>query len=66
MWFNIDTRGHKKNPKSQNIAVGPEGENAYKTGNVDYFSNFSILISKGLSDQKVELSNTMVPSAPWF
>ena len=24
MWFNIDTRGHKKAKKSQNIAVGPE------------------------------------------
>ena len=24
MWFNIDTRGHKKAQKSQNIAVGPE------------------------------------------
>ena len=24
MWFNIHTRGHKKKPKSQNIAVGPE------------------------------------------
>ena len=24
MWFSIDSRGHKKAPKSQNIAVGPE------------------------------------------
>ena len=24
MWFNIDTRGHKKAQKRQNIAVGPE------------------------------------------
>ena len=24
MWFNIDTRRHKKAPKSQNISVGPE------------------------------------------
>ena len=24
MWFNIDTRGHKKAQKSQNIPVGPE------------------------------------------
>ena len=24
MWFNIDTRGHKKAPKRQNKAVGPE------------------------------------------
>ena len=25
LWVNIDTREHKKAPKSQNIAVGPEG-----------------------------------------
>ena len=24
MWFNIDTKEHKKARKSQNIAVGPE------------------------------------------
>ena len=24
MWFNIDTRGHKKAQKRQNIGVGPE------------------------------------------
>ena len=29
MWFNIDTRGHKKAQKSQNIAVGPEEKNIF-------------------------------------
>ena len=24
MWFKIDTRGHKKAPKSHDIAVGPD------------------------------------------
>ena len=32
MWFNIDTRGHKKAKKWQNIAVGPEDPPGYLPG----------------------------------
>ena len=38
MWFNIDTRGHKKAQKSQNIAVGPEPPPPTSPGGiVNYF-----------------------------
>ena len=47
MWFNIDTRGHKKAPKSQNIAVGP-GQLARSKTPVDKGLSLLVLVNSEL------------------